>query len=107
MMLVQKRGGDCAATVCAAGRAIGALCLRAVFLCVAVGAVTPSAIGADAGGATSSRAAREDAIRAIPWRTMQPDDRHRAQFVIQNAGIYRRLPTRIIDCDPDMFTFLV
>jgi hypothetical protein len=110
MMRVPQREDDCAATGRDARHAIGELCRQAIFCCVAIGAIAPSlpsAAAADEGQATSSRAAREDAIRAIPWRTMTPDDRRRAQFVIQNAGIYRRLPTRIIDCDPDMFTFLV
>ncbi len=62
---------------------------------------------ADAGDATSNRLARDEAIRAIPWRQIAPQHRRAAQFVVKNASIYRRLPTRIIDCDPDMFTFLV
>ena len=57
--------------------------------------------------ATSSRAARNDAVHAIPWRQMTPDQRRTAQFVIKNASIYRRLPTRVIDCDPEMFNFLL
>lgn len=59
------------------------------------------------GEATSSRAARDEAIQSIPWQTIAPEDRHRAQFVIQNTSIYRRLPTRVIDCDPAMFAFLI
>jgi hypothetical protein len=27
-------------------------------------------------------------------------------FVVKNASIYRRLPSRVIDCDPEMFNFL-
>ncbi|MEX2309010.1 MAG: hypothetical protein WD738_15525 [Pirellulales bacterium] len=57
--------------------------------------------------ATSERGIREEAVRAIPWRQMAPEHRRAAQAVIKNTSIYRRLPTRIIDCDPDMFTFLV
>jgi hypothetical protein len=67
---------------------------------------TDSAMGVDAGGPTSSRAARDEAIRAIPWRQMDPEERRTAQFVIKNTSIYRRLPTRVIDCDPEMFSFL-
>jgi hypothetical protein len=67
----------------------------------------PSIRAAEPGSATSGRAARDETIRAIPWRAMSPDERRRAQFVIHNASMYRRLPTRIIDCDPDMFTFLI
>ena len=43
----------------------------------------------------------------IPWKQMSPANRRTAQSVINNASIYRRLPTRIIDCDPDLFTFLL
>lgn len=57
--------------------------------------------------ATSSRAAHDDAVRLIPWKQMSPASRNTAQFIVKNASIYRRLPTRIIDCDPDLFTFLL
>lgn len=57
--------------------------------------------------ATSSRAAHDDAVRQIPWKQMSPASRHTAQTIINNASIYRRLPTRIIDCDPELFTFLL
>jgi hypothetical protein len=57
--------------------------------------------------ATSSRFARDEAVRAIPWRQLAPPHRRAAQRVVNNPSIYRRLPTRIIDCDPELFTFLV
>jgi hypothetical protein len=57
--------------------------------------------------ATSNRSAREEAMRAIPWRQLSPSDRQVAQSVVKNASIYRRMPTRVIDCDPDMFNFLL
>ena len=57
--------------------------------------------------ATSSRAAREEAARAIPWQMLAPNERNLTQSIVSGAGIYRRLPTRVIDCDPAMFTFLV
>jgi hypothetical protein len=59
------------------------------------------------GGATSTRAAREEAMRAVPWRQLSQMDRQLTQNVLKNASIYRRLPTRVIDCDPEMFTFLL
>jgi hypothetical protein len=62
---------------------------------------------AASGEPTSSRAARDEAVRAIPWRSMAPNDRRTTQVIIKNASFYRRLPTRVIDCDPDMFSFLL
>src|SRR5262245_22873773 len=57
--------------------------------------VAPTTSRAAEGDATSSRAARDEAIRAIPWNAIAPDNRRRAQFVVQNASLYRRLPTRV------------
>jgi hypothetical protein len=62
---------------------------------------------AEAGAATSDRAARDEAVRAIPWRQLTPQNRRSAQLVVSGASIYRRLPERIIDCDPEVFTFLL
>ncbi len=72
-----------------------------------LGRGNPSADAASASDATSSRAARDEAMRLLPWKQMSPANRHTAQTIINNASIYRRLPTRIIDCDPDLFTFLL
>jgi hypothetical protein len=80
--------------------------LLAAALFAAVAAPAASNARAALADATSSRAAREEAVRAVPWRNMTPETRRAAQFVVKNAGIYRRLPTRVIDCDPDMFNFL-
>jgi hypothetical protein len=57
--------------------------------------------------ATSDRGARDDAIRTIPWKRLADPQRRKLQNVVQNASMYRRLPTRVIDCDPDLFTFLL
>jgi hypothetical protein len=38
---------------------------------------------------------------------MAEPQRRKLQFVVQNASMYRRLPTRVIDCDPDLFSFLL
>ena len=51
--------------------------------------------------------ARDEAMRAIPWKQIAEPQRRKLQYVVQNASMYRRLPTRVIDCDPDLFTFLL
>jgi hypothetical protein len=76
--------------------------------CVAVAlCLLPLAAFANNAEATSSRAARDEAMRAIPWRQIPPEHRGAAQYIVKNASIYRKLPTRVIDCDPDMFNFLL
>jgi hypothetical protein len=57
--------------------------------------------------ATSDRTVRDEAVRAIPWKQIAEPQRRKLQYVVQNASMYRRLPTRVIDCDPDLFTFLL
>jgi len=57
--------------------------------------------------ATSDRGARDDAIRTIPWKRLAEPQRRKLQDVVRHASMYRRLPTRVIDCDPDLFTFLL
>jgi hypothetical protein len=60
-----------------------------------------------ANGGTSTTSARNQALRSIPWTSLSEPHRRDVQYVVQNASIYRRLPTRVIDCDPDLFTFLL
>jgi hypothetical protein len=56
--------------------------------------------------ATTSRAARDEAVRAIPFSKLKPEARAKANGVVQNLSLYRRLPTQIIECDAELFAFL-
>lgn len=100
--------------ICRAGSFVIALALAAggAAQTAPINGISPRAsqspaTSASAGDATSSRAARDEALRQIPWKQMSPANRNTTQFIVKNASIYRRLPTRIIDCDPDLFTFLL
>ncbi len=57
--------------------------------------------------ADTSRQARDEALRALPLQRLQPLARRKITEVTQNATIYRRLPLEMIQCDPEMFVFLV
>lgn len=81
--------------------------LLAIIACAAVLCLLPLAACANNAEATSSRAARDEAVRAIPWRQIPAEHRRAAQYIVKNVSIYRRLPTRVIDCDPEMFNFLM
>ena len=74
-----------------------------LWLLLACGA----AYGGNTAPATSSRAAREDAVRAIPFDKIEPSLRKRVQQVTSKPSIYRRLPIQVTDSDPEMFDFLV
>lgn len=72
---------------------------------LAVGA--GSATAANPNGATSSRAAREDAMRSIPLDKLNAEDRAKVSATVTDASLYRRLPTQVIQSDPDLYLFLV
>jgi hypothetical protein len=84
----------------------GILAISAAAFALAVGMANRAVIAAPSDG-TSSAEAREDATRRIPWSHLPEAQRRDVEFVVKNTSIYRRLPTRVVDCDPDLFSFLL
>jgi hypothetical protein len=73
----------------------------------AADASPPGAARSDCHEGTSSDAARRDAVRSIPLDKLTPDDRSKIESVLSSVSIFRRMPMRTVDCDPDMYLFLV
>ena len=61
----------------------------------------------DPRAATTSEAARRDAIASIPFEHLDRDGRAKVTEVLHDAAAFRRLPTQVIDCDPHLFLLLV
>jgi len=57
--------------------------------------------------ATTSREARESAIRSIPFEKMDRQARAKIGSVLSNISVFRRMPTRVVDCDPKLYLFLL
>jgi hypothetical protein len=57
--------------------------------------------------ASTSREAQDDALRHIPFEQMRDDVRLRLQDVVHNPTLFRRLPVEVIDCDPELYLFLL
>ena len=57
--------------------------------------------------ATSSRAARDEAMRSIPLDKIDAGMTDKIRSAMAHASIYRRLPIQVTDCDPDLYLFLV
>lgn len=57
--------------------------------------------------ATSHASAEKEARAAVPWDQLSPADKKRVERVVDHAALYRRLPTRVVPCDPEVFDFLV
>jgi hypothetical protein len=84
------------------GRPLLRLAFGLVLICCA-----GSAIAASPTQATSSRAARDEAIRSVPLDKLSPDVKDKVAATLAGASIYRRLPIQVTDCDPDLYLFLV
>lgn len=57
--------------------------------------------------ASTSDAARNEAIQAIPLENISRQYRGSVQKVLKDPSLYRRMPTQMVDCDPELFTFLM
>jgi hypothetical protein len=71
------------------------------------GSVSAAAWGSGTPRAHTSREAQEDATRHIPFDKMRDDVRVRLQEVVHHPTLFRRLPTEVIDCDPELYLFLL
>ncbi|HTN76064.1 MAG TPA: hypothetical protein VL096_12485 [Pirellulaceae bacterium] len=61
----------------------------------------------DTSKANTSTAAKNDALAEIPFEKFKPDVRAKLVGVTDKPSLFRRLPTKTINCDPEMYLFLV
>lgn len=57
--------------------------------------------------ADTSNSTRQEALKSIPLDKLDPADRAKVVSVLSNVSVFRRMPLKVIDCDPDMYLFLV
>jgi hypothetical protein len=69
--------------------------------------VTPTGQRVPHNEGTSSREARESAIQRIPFGQLTNEASARLRSVIDNASYFRRMPTETVECDQEMYAFLV
>jgi hypothetical protein len=50
---------------------------------------------------------RDEAVQAIPMSQLGEAARTKVLSVVTRPTIYRRLPTQVVDCDPDLHVFLL
>ena len=67
----------------------------------------PSATHSNSLEASTSDSTRRDAIRSIPLDKLSADDRAKVDAVLSAISIFRRMPIRVVDCDPEFYLFLV
>lgn len=57
--------------------------------------------------ASTSRAARQNAVKSIPFDKLDAESRAKVVSVLRNVSFFRRMPVQVVPCDPDLFLFLV
>ncbi len=55
----------------------------------------------------NTKAARDEATKAIPWKGLDRNAQAAVQDIVTNTSIYRRLPPQTIDCETDLFLNLL
>jgi hypothetical protein len=79
-------------------------------LCAAAALFAAAAVGAaraeNPSEASTSSAARQEAAQAIPLSKIDPQFRRAVNEVLADPSLFRRMPTNVVDCRPEMFTFL-
>jgi hypothetical protein len=85
--------------------------LAAVCLALGLGLLTgrplQGAWWVDSAQGTSSGTAQREAIRSIPIGKLDAPSRAKVAAVLDNVTLYRRMPVRVVPCDPDLHLFLV
>jgi hypothetical protein len=85
--------------------------LIAIVLCAAwqatATAAPPAHFFSSDNDASTSAASRRDAVRSVPLEQFSDADREKVRFVLSNTSLYRRLPTKTVDCDPVLYFFLL
>lgn len=83
-------------------RAILALLLSCYYLST----LHETVLAGETSPSTSSSEARNEAIRAIPYKRLAPEHRRHIREILNDTSVYRRLPTVTVDCYPPLFTFM-
>jgi hypothetical protein len=58
-------------------------------------------------GPKTNAQAKAQAIQSIPRKLLDPQALAKVDGVLADTAMYRRLPIRVMPCDPDMYLFLV
>jgi hypothetical protein len=77
------------------------------LIAAAIAGGVASVASAQSSDATSSRAARDEAAEAIPFQQLTESMRETLWSVVSTPSMYRRMPTKSIHCDPNLYVFLV
>jgi hypothetical protein len=75
--------------------------------CLLSFAIASAAEAASPTIAATDRQTQQEAVRSIPFNELTPETRAKIEGVVVSPSLYRRMPVEQIDCDPDLYLFLV
>lgn len=84
--------------------------LRTALACAAIAlglGIVPPARAESTNRADTSKEARDEAIRRIPWNHLDGQARSQVEAVLEKTSLYRRLPTQVVRCDPELYQFTI
>ena len=89
--------------------AVGLMLRRALAACAIWVTLVPITAAGEATQvkASTSRESRDDAIKSIPFEELSAATRKQLSDVVHKPCIFRRLPIQVIDCENDLYQFLV
>jgi hypothetical protein len=67
-------------------------------------ALSPDTLSKEASTSEEDRIA---AVKAIPFNKLREDVKAKLLTVVEKPSIYRRMPDQLIDCNPDLFVFII
>jgi hypothetical protein len=79
----------------------------AALLALIIGASAAGLRASESTEASTSDATRDEARRLIPMAKVDSEYRDAVRSVVGDPTLFRRLPTNVIDCRPQLYTFLV
>jgi len=61
----------------------------------------------DAPTGNSTREARDSALRGIPFHALNAQSAAKIRGITEHSSYFRRMPSQAMECEPEMFTFMV
>jgi hypothetical protein len=74
---------------------------------VALACIVPASAAEEPPKGSSTREDRQKAIEAIPLDKLDDAARAKVSVVLKDVSIFRRMPTEVVRCDPELYLFLV
>jgi len=81
--------------------------LKGLSSAALVACIAPRTTFAEAGKASTSHESYQDAVEGLPLDELRDDMRDKLMKVVESPSLYRRLPVEVIDCDQDLYLFLI